>query len=75
MMPRTTFSFLAAQDTREFDDLSRTDKDFTANIGLKHEFTRHWVGRVDLQHRKRDSSIALQSYNENAIIFAFSYVR
>jgi len=75
VMPRTTISFLAAQDTREFDDLSRTDKDFTANIGLKHEFTRHWIGRVDLQHRKRDSSIALQSYNENAIIFAFSYVR
>jgi len=75
LLPRTTLTFLAAQDTRDFDDLSRTDKDFTANIGLKHEFTRHWVGRVDLQHRSRDSSSVFQSYDENAIIFAFSYLR
>jgi Putative beta-barrel porin 2 len=75
VLPRTTMSFLFAQDTREFDDLSRRDRDQTLNLGLKHEFTRHWFARLDLQHRRRDSSIALQSYDENAVIVAFSYQR
>jgi hypothetical protein len=75
VQPRTTLSLLFAQDTREFDDLSRSDRDQTINLGLKHEFTRHWVARLDLQHRRRDSSIALQSYDENAVIVAFSYRR
>lgn len=75
LQPRTTLSFLAAQDTREFDDLSRRDRDQTLNLGLRQEFTRHWSGRLDLQHRRRDSSVALQSYNENAVIVAFSYQR
>ncbi len=75
ILPRTTISFLAAQDTREFDDLSRRDRDRTFNLGLRHAFTRHLSARLDLQNRRRDSSIALQSYNENAVIVAFSYQR
>jgi len=75
LRPRLTLSLLAAQETRKFDDLSREDKDFTASLSLVNEFTRHWSGRIDLQRRERNSSIAGQDYDENAAIVSFTYRR
>lgn len=75
LRPLLTLSVLVAQENRDFDFLERTDHDFTADVALTNQFTRHWIGRVDLERRKRNSSIALQSYTENAVIFTFTYRR
>ncbi len=75
LRPLLTLSLLAAQENRDFDVLARTDHDFTADASLTNQFTRHWIGRVDLERRRRNSSVALQSYTENAVIFTLTYRR
>ena len=75
LRPLLTLALLAAQENRDFDVLARSDRDFTADVSLTNQFTRHWIGRIDLERRKRDSSVALQSYTENAVILTFTYRR
>ncbi|MEP6634985.1 MAG: outer membrane beta-barrel protein, partial [Luteimonas sp.] len=67
--------FRAVREDRDYDDLSRTDRDSLASLGLVNQFSRHWIGRIDLQHRKRDSSAPGQDYDENAAVVSFSYRR
>ncbi len=73
--PRLMLSATAYQETRTFEDFSRTDRDRTLSIGLVNQFTRHWSARIDLQRRTRDSSAAGLDYDENAAIVAVSYRR
>lgn len=75
LRPRTTLSLVADRQHRRFTEFSRDDEDFVASIGLVDRLTRHWSWRVDLQHRRRDSSDASQAYDENAAILAITYRR
>lgn len=75
LRPLTRLSLLAAHERREFDQLSREDKDLAIYLSLVNQITRHWSWQVDLQHRERDSTDAGMSYDENAIIFAVNYRR
>lgn len=71
----TTLDLAASRSIRRFPDLLREDRDTIADLGLAHDFSSHWAGRIDLQRRQRSSTDAGQSYHENAVIVSFSYRR
>lgn len=75
LRPRTRLSFTATRDDRDFSDLSREDRESTLGLGLENEFTRNWRGRIDVQRRERNSSVAGQDYEEDAVTVSFSYRR
>lgn len=75
LRPRTTLSLVAARQHRRFIDIAREDTDLAAGIGFVERVTRHWSWRVDVQHRRRDSSVEGQAYDENAAILAVGYER
>jgi len=75
LRPRMTLSLTAAQESRTFEGPSRRDRDFTVNIALENQFTRHWIASYQLQRRERNSSETGQDYDENAAIVSFSYRR
>lgn len=73
--PLLSLSLLASQEQRDYDDLSRKDKDTTFDVGVTKRFTRHWSGSVHLRHRERDSAAPGQDYEENVALLAISYSR
>jgi hypothetical protein len=75
LRPRLTVSLLAARENRDYDAIGREDRDLTLNLGLANRFTRHWTGRIDLQHRERDSSAAGRSYDADAVAVSMIYRR
>ncbi len=75
LRPLLTLSFLASFENHKFKDLSRNDDDFTANLALTDQITRHWSWRVELQHRNRRSSVVGQRYDENEADFSVIYRR
>lgn len=75
LRPRTTLSLVAARQNRRYLDIAREDTDFLASVGFVERVTRHWSWRVDLQHRRRDSSMEGQAYDGNAAILAITYER
>ncbi|GHA74655.1 outer membrane beta-barrel protein [Cognatilysobacter bugurensis] len=75
LKPRTTLSVYGANSSREYQISGREDEDWTAGIGVSHRFTRKWTGRVDLEHRTRESTELGRSYDENAVMVSLSYRR
>jgi hypothetical protein len=75
LRPRTTVSVYAVNSEREFQVTGREDKDWIGGVGLSHRFTRKWTGRVDLEHRTRESTEFGRSYDENAVMVSLSYRR
>lgn len=75
LRPRLSLSALAAIETRDYVDIDRDDDDFAISVGLVNRFTRHWTGSIDVQHRERDSTAVGRSYDANAVILTFSYMR
>lgn len=75
LKPRMTLQLGAAMEDRKFEAPVRRYRDTTGSISLENEFTAHWIARVELQRRERDSAIIGQEYKENAAIISFSYRR
>ena len=75
LRPRLNLSVLAALESRDYVDINRDDDDFAISVGLVNRFTRHWTGSIDVQHRERDSTAVGRSYDANAVILTFSYMR
>lgn len=75
LKPRTTLSVYAANSQREYELSGREDEDWIAGVGVSHRFTRKWTGRVDLEHRTRESTEFGRSYDENAVMLSLSYRR
>lgn len=73
--PRLDLQLAAAIADRKFEGPVRKYRDTTASIALENSFTAHWVGRVELQRRERDSPIIGQDYKENVAILSFTYRR
>lgn len=70
-----TLSFLAGYEDRDYDDISREDKNTLLNLGLENQFTRHWIGRFDVSYRERDSNAPGRSYEDNAYFLTVIYRR
>jgi hypothetical protein len=75
LRPLLTLSFLAGYEERKYDDIDRKDKNTSVNLGLEDQFTRHWIGRMDLRYAKRDSNSPGRSYDANAVFFSMIYRR
>lgn len=75
LKPRTTLSVYGANSRREYEFSGREDEDWIAGVGVSHRFTRKWTGRVDFEHRTRDSTESGRSYDENAVMVSLSYRR
>ena len=75
LRPRTTLQLAALVENRRFEDPVATNRDTTGSVYLENEFSRHWIARIELQRRERDSSIIGQDYKENVAIVSFSYRR
>ncbi|MGV8940227.1 MAG: outer membrane beta-barrel protein [Lysobacter sp.] len=75
LRPLTTASLLVGHEERKYDATSRKDRDNVINLGLAHQFTRHWIGQVDLRHSERDSSAAGRSYSANSAMVSILYRR
>lgn len=75
LRPRLTLQLAAALEDRKFEAPVRRYRDTVASIALENEFTAHWIGRIELQRRDRDSDIIGQDYKENAAIVSFTYRR
>jgi hypothetical protein len=48
---------------------SRVDRDYSLQLAITQELTRHWLARLGFQRNERNSDDRLQSYNENQIFF------
>lgn len=75
LKPLTTLSVYGANSRREYQVSGREDEDWIAGVGVSHRFTRKWTGRVDLEHRTRESTEFGRSYDENAVMVSLSYRR
>ena len=75
LRPLLTLSFLAGYEKRDFDDMDRVDKDSVFNIGLEDQFTRHWIGRIDVRYAERDSNFPDRSYEANSVMLTVVYRR
>jgi hypothetical protein len=73
LRPQMSLSFTATHDDREFRNTGRSDDDLTAILALRWQTTTHWHWRVELQHRKRDSSEPGASFTENSFVAAIVY--
>lgn len=75
LRPRTTLSVYGANSQREYEFSGREDEDWIAGVGVSHRFTRNWTGRIDFEHRTRESTEFGRSYDENAVMVSLSYRR
>lgn len=73
--PRITASLFATSQRREYLETGREDDDLVAGAGLTNRLTRKWTGRVDFEHRRRDSTEAGRDFKENAVMVSLSYRR
>lgn len=75
LQPSLSLGTQVAYERRHFDTNFRLDRDLTLQLALTKTFTAHWSTRLGLQRRERNSSDALQSYNENLVSLTVSYRR
>ena len=75
LRPRMTLQLTAAMQDRKFEAPVRRYRDTTSSLSLENEFTTHWIARIELQRRERDSAIIGQEYKENVAVVSFSYRR
>ena len=70
-----TLQLTATMQDRKFEAPVRRYRDTTSSLSLENEFTTHWIARIELQRRERDSAIIGQEYKENLAVVSFSYRR
>ncbi len=76
LRPRLSLGAQVSYERRRFDSLpARRDRDLLMRLSLTQVLTRHWSAQAGLQRRERDSSDALQSYNENLVSISVTYTR
>ncbi|MFT3761960.1 MAG: hypothetical protein QM761_04950 [Pseudoxanthomonas sp.] len=75
LRPGWRMTAVVSDQRRELNSLDRKDTDRSAGLALGRDFSRHWIGRVEIQRRERNSSEPGQSYSENAVIISFHYRR
>ena len=75
LRPLLTLSFLAGYEDRDYDDIAREDKNTTFNLGLENQFTRHWIGRFDVNYLERDSNVPGRGYEANSYFLTVIYRR
>jgi hypothetical protein len=73
LRPEMSLHFTATHEDRDFRNTGRSDDDLTALLALRGQVTTHWHWRVELQHRKRDSSEPGASFTENSFVAAIVY--
>lgn len=74
LRPRLTLAAQAVYERRRFSTLDRrVDRDYSVQLSLLQQFTRHWFARLGIQRRERNSDNPLQSYNENQIFIDLSW--
>ena len=73
--PRWTVAFQVGREDREFEASGRDDADLFLSVGVTNEITRHWLWRLELLRRQRDSSEPGRDYEENAAAFSLIYRR
>jgi len=68
LRPRLTLGAQVVYERRRFATVDRrVDRDYSVQLTLAQEVTRHWLARLGTQRRERNSVDRLQSYNENQI--------
>lgn len=76
LRPRLTLGAQAVYERRRFSTLDRrVDRDYSVQLELSQEFSRHWGARLGVQRRERNSDDRLQSYNENQIFIDVTWRR
>lgn len=75
MRPLTTVSLLIGHEERKYGSSIRTDRDLVLNLGLTHQFSRHWIGRLDVRRVERNSSADGRSYDANGAMLTITYRR
>ena len=75
LRPLLSAVLLVSHERRDYQDLSRNDKDTRVEVGMTKRFTRHWSAGVQLRHGERDSSTPGQSYKDNVAVLSINYRR
>lgn len=76
LRPLLTLGARVVYQRRRFATLDRrVDRDYSVQLTLAQEITRHWQARVGVQRRERNSADRLQSYNENQIFIDVTWRR
>lgn len=65
----------AIEETRDYDQISRRDKDLVYGFYISGNWTAHWGWRAEVQRRERHSTAVDSSYNDNVQMFTVSYHR
>lgn len=73
--PRWSVAFQVGRENREFDASGRDDSDLFTSIAIANEITRHWIWRLELIRRQRDSNAVGRDYEENAAAISLIYRR
>lgn len=76
LRPLLTLGARVVYERRRFATLDRrVDRDYSVQVTISREFTRHWGARLGAQRRERNSDDRLQSYNENQIFIDVTWRR
>jgi len=68
LRPLLSLGAQAVYERRRFaTPTSRVDRDYSLQLTITQELTRHWLARLGFQRNERNSDDRLQSYNENQI--------
>ena len=70
-----TLAVSGERQARDFKGPDRTDTSTAMRLSLIHDLARHWFYRLDVQHRKLDSSTPTLGYDVNEVALAFVYRR
>lgn len=74
LRPRLTLAAQVVYERRRFATLDRrVDRDYSVQLALSQEITRHWNARLGVQRRERNSDDRVQSYNENQVFVDVSW--
>lgn len=74
LRPRLTLGAQAVYERRRFSTQARrVDRDYSVQLSLSQQFTRHWSTRLGVQRRERNSDDRVQSYNENQMFIDLSW--
>lgn len=65
----------ASAENLRYDTLDREDRSRTLQAFLRQQFSRHWVGRIDLTRYERDSNAVGQSADQNIVFVELTYTR
>lgn len=74
LRPQMSLTFTATHEQRAFRNQGgRSDEDTTASLALSRQTATHWRWRLEVQHRKRESSQPGAGFTENSIVAAIVY--